>query len=186
MNLILITILCFFILKYYFNFEIINKAYIYLKYIVIVILIYLVIKYHNHPQLKQSIIQSIRKIEQVPVERGIVELENCWNSLQDLNDTINKNNTNQMNTIHQTMNTNQMNTEQNSRHKRNVTNGQKKYVAAYQQWKCGHCKQLLDASYEVDHIIALYKGGTNHLDNLVALCRNCHGNKTMKERLHLL
>ena len=70
------------------------------------------------------------------------------------------------------------------RFKRNVTNGQKKYVASIQKWKCGHCDNLLDASYEIDHIVALYKGGTNELDNLIALCRNCHGIKTMNERLN--
>ena len=69
--------------------------------------------------------------------------------------------------------------------KRSVSETKKKYVASIQKWKCGHCKKLLDASYEVDHILALYKGGTNELDNLVALCRNCHGMKTMKERLNL-
>ena len=66
---------------------------------------------------------------------------------------------------------------------RNVTGLMKKKVAANQQWKCGHCKSILDASYEVDHILALYKGGTNSESNLIALCRNCHGKKTVEERL---
>lgn len=66
---------------------------------------------------------------------------------------------------------------------RNVTALQKKKVAASQQWKCGHCMSILDASYEVDHIVALYRGGTNSETNLVALCRNCHGKKTVDERL---
>jgi len=44
---------------------------------------------------------------------------------------------------------------------------------------------ILDASYEVDHIVALYRGGTNSETNLVALCRNCHGKKTVNERLSL-
>jgi hypothetical protein len=60
----------------------------------------------------------------------------------------------------------------------------KKKVAAAQAWRCGHCKEILDASYEVDHIIALFKGGTNDEKNLIALCRNCHGKKTVIERLH--
>lgn len=66
---------------------------------------------------------------------------------------------------------------------RNVTQLMKKKVAANQQWKCGHCSTVLNASYEVDHILALYKGGTNDESNLVALCRNCHGRKTVEERL---
>ena len=59
----------------------------------------------------------------------------------------------------------------------------KKKVAASQEWKCGHCKNLFDASYEVDHIVPLFKGGSNNESNLVALCRNCHGRKTVEDRL---
>ena len=66
---------------------------------------------------------------------------------------------------------------------RNVTGLMKKKVAANQKWQCGHCRNILDASFEVDHIIALFKGGTNQESNLIALCRNCHGNKTVNERL---
>lgn len=72
----------------------------------------------------------------------------------------------------------------NSNKKRNVSESKKKYVAANQSWKCGDCKQTLDATYEVDHIIPLYKGGTNETNNLMAMCRNCHGNKTLKDRLN--
>ena len=69
------------------------------------------------------------------------------------------------------------------KHGRQVTPLLKKKVAADQEWKCGHCKILLDASYEVDHTIPLYKGGSNDEQNLVALCRNCHGKKTVADRL---
>ena len=67
--------------------------------------------------------------------------------------------------------------------KRNVNNTVKKLIAANQQWKCNKCQNLLDASYEVDHIIPLYKNGTNHVNNLQALCRNCHGKKTIIDNL---
>lgn len=67
--------------------------------------------------------------------------------------------------------------------KRKVSEQTKKYVAAKQLWKCLMCKKLLDASYEVDHRIPLYKGGTNKVDNLQALCRNCHGLKTVEDRV---
>jgi len=67
--------------------------------------------------------------------------------------------------------------------KRAVTNLMKKKVAADQGWKCSHCQQTLDESYEVDHKLALYRGGSNEVSNLEALCRNCHGKKTMNERL---
>ena len=67
--------------------------------------------------------------------------------------------------------------------KRSVSEPKKKFVASRQQWKCDHCKNILDATYEIDHIVELQHGGTNQVDNLVALCRNCHGNKTLKSHL---
>lgn len=70
-----------------------------------------------------------------------------------------------------------------SKEKRNVTGLTKKKVAASQQWKCGNCSGLLDETYEVDHRLALFKGGSNDLDNLVALCPHCHRKKTVDERI---
>ena len=67
--------------------------------------------------------------------------------------------------------------------KRSVSESNKKYIATNQKWRCAHCNNLLDNTYEVDHIIALYRGGTNDLTNLEALCRNCHGVKTFKEKM---
>ena len=67
--------------------------------------------------------------------------------------------------------------------KRCVSETKKKFVAAQQGWKCGHCNRQLPAWYEVDHILRLEHGGTNHIDNLVALCRDCHGKKTAIENL---
>lgn len=67
-------------------------------------------------------------------------------------------------------------------HARNVNGYKKRLLAAQQHWKCGHCHNLLDPAYEVDHIIALSEGGTNNDDNLICLCRNCHGKKTFTER----
>jgi|TARA_R110002072_G_scaffold286958_2_gene452128 hypothetical protein len=67
--------------------------------------------------------------------------------------------------------------------KRCVSETKKKYVAAEQGWKCGDCKKQLPAWYEVDHKVRLEYGGSNHIDNLVALCRDCHGKKTANENL---
>jgi len=70
-----------------------------------------------------------------------------------------------------------------TREKRNVTGLTKKKVAASQSWKCGNCNDTLDETYEVDHKIALFQGGTNDVTNLVALCPHCHRKKTVDERL---
>jgi hypothetical protein len=69
------------------------------------------------------------------------------------------------------------------REKRNVTGLQKKKTAADQGWRCGSCQKMLDATYEVDHRVALFQGGTNDPSNLVALCPQCHRTKTVAERL---
>lgn len=67
--------------------------------------------------------------------------------------------------------------------KRSVSETKKKYVAARQNWRCGKCQNQLSAWFEVDHKIRLEHGGGNHVDNLVALCRECHGEKTAMENL---
>ena len=67
--------------------------------------------------------------------------------------------------------------------KRSVSETKKKYVASMQDWKCGDCRQKLNAWFEVDHKTRLEYGGSNEVDNLVALCRNCHGKKTAFENM---
>ena len=67
--------------------------------------------------------------------------------------------------------------------KRSVSESKKKWVASQQQWKCGDCSNQLQAWFEVDHRVRLEHGGSNHVNNLVALCRECHGKKTMMENI---
>ena len=67
--------------------------------------------------------------------------------------------------------------------KRSVSETKKKFVAAQQNWHCGDCKKQLPAWFEVDHTIRLENGGSNHVNNLIALCRDCHGKKTAIENL---
>jgi hypothetical protein len=67
--------------------------------------------------------------------------------------------------------------------KRSVSETKKKYVAANQDWKCGHCHSQLDHTFEIDHKLRLEYGGGNDVDNLIALCRNCHGKKTASENM---
>jgi hypothetical protein len=67
--------------------------------------------------------------------------------------------------------------------KRSVSETKKKYVASLQNWKCGHCQNQLNAWFEVDHKMRLENGGGNEVDNLIALCRDCHGKKTAMENM---
>ena len=67
--------------------------------------------------------------------------------------------------------------------KRSVSETKKKFVAARQNWRCHDCQKQLPAWFEVDHTVRLEHGGSNHIDNLTALCRDCHGKKTAIENL---
>jgi len=67
--------------------------------------------------------------------------------------------------------------------KRSVSETKKKFVAARQNWHCHDCQKQLPAWFEVDHTVRLEHGGSNHIDNLTALCRDCHGKKTAIENL---
>jgi hypothetical protein len=67
--------------------------------------------------------------------------------------------------------------------KRSVSETKKKYVAASQNWHCKHCHKQLPAWFEVDHVKKLEYGGSNNIENLEALCRDCHGKKTAFENL---
>lgn len=66
---------------------------------------------------------------------------------------------------------------------RSVSEARKKAVAASQGWRCSACNDMLSATYEVDHIVELQDGGSNEISNLTAMCRNCHGEKTLQQRL---
>lgn len=67
--------------------------------------------------------------------------------------------------------------------KRSVSETKKKFVASRQGWTCNSCNKQLPAWFEVDHVIRLENGGSNNVDNLVALCRDCHGRKTAMENM---
>jgi HNH endonuclease len=67
--------------------------------------------------------------------------------------------------------------------KRSVSESKKKFVASQQDWTCHNCREKLKATFEVDHIVPLFKGGTNHIDNLRALCLECHRLHTISDKL---
>jgi hypothetical protein len=67
--------------------------------------------------------------------------------------------------------------------KRSVSETKKKYIASNQDWKCGNCNEQLDHTFEIDHKVRLEYGGSNDVQNLIALCRNCHGKKTASENM---
>ena len=58
----------------------------------------------------------------------------------------------------------------------------KKTVASNQQWCCNICKNILEETFETDHIIPIMNGGTNEQSNLQSLCPNCHRKKSLHEK----
>jgi 5-methylcytosine-specific restriction endonuclease McrA len=50
-----------------------------------------------------------------------------------------------------------------------------------QNHQCGACQKDLTDIFEIDHVVALQFGGTNLVDNLMALCCECHSKKSIKE-----
>jgi hypothetical protein len=67
--------------------------------------------------------------------------------------------------------------------KRKMSEVVKKQVAAGQKWTCWKCRDMLSSSFEVDHNVPLWKGGADAIENLRALCANCHSQKTQAEAL---
>jgi 5-methylcytosine-specific restriction endonuclease McrA/uncharacterized C2H2 Zn-finger protein len=55
-------------------------------------------------------------------------------------------------------------------------------VAAGQGWQCNMCNDMLPPSYDLDHMIPLFKGGSDAIANLQALCVPCHRAKSAGER----
>ena len=56
----------------------------------------------------------------------------------------------------------------------------KNQVARSGEWKCGICRQLLPASFEIDHIIPVCVLQRDEF--LWALCNSCHATKSRLER----
>ena len=67
--------------------------------------------------------------------------------------------------------------------KRRVSQLRKKKVAARDGWVCQRCHMLVDHTFEIDHVIPVSQGGSDHESNLRCLCRACHGIVTAEQRL---
>ena len=160
-----------------------RKYYKMITYGMIGLSLYIFIK--KHPtEAKGMVGHASDIVKYLPVDRETTDLLTPFLDFTNANQKINS----MVQPVQQTMN---FQSPQLSRmmgsglgnSKRSVSETKKKYVASQQNWKCGHCDQQLTAWFEVDHKTRLDSGGSNHVSNLVALCRDCHGKKTAMENL---
>jgi|SRR5579859_1848648 len=54
-------------------------------------------------------------------------------------------------------------------------------LAVRQKFKCVNCKCSIKEMYEVDHITALSRGGSNSIRNIQLLCVSCNRRKNAKD-----
>jgi hypothetical protein len=46
-----------------------------------------------------------------------------------------------------------------------------------QRGLCWYCDEPLDSTFEIEHVIPLSKGGTNHIENICLACKSCNRSK---------
>ena len=62
-----------------------------------------------------------------------------------------------------------------------ISQALKRSIAMSQSDKCNICHNFLKLNFHIDHILPVCDGGGNKLDNLQALCLDCHASKTRYE-----
>lgn len=67
--------------------------------------------------------------------------------------------------------------------RRKLTEAQKRKVAAAYGWTCNHCEEILASTYHIDHIVPLWEGGADAVENCQPLCVECHAVKTQEEAI---
>ena len=188
----------FIILNIYYDNKLLYKIYNYKKYYKMIFVafvglsLYLLLK-KNPKQAKDLLYNVNTYVKYAPIDKKtesfITPIINLTQkSVQNVPDNYNNNNNNNHNFNYNNFNNNNLNNNNfnnnnQKKTKRSVSETKKKYIASNQNWKCKHCYTQLNAWFEVDHIQKLGHGGTNDVNNLEALCRECHGKKTAFENL---
>ena len=146
--------------------------------------LYLLLK-RNPTQSKKMLLYTNNLIKYMPIDKNTVDM------ISPIFDFTSKAENNFMSTLNGFDNPQQQDPSIKQRFqlsgqkatKRSVSETKKKYVASIQDWKCGHCNNKLTHTFEIDHKVRLEHGGGNDPSNLVALCRECHGQKTASENM---
>ena len=146
--------------------------------------IYVLMKRNPH-QGRNMLLYANNMVKFLPIDKNSMDMLSPiidFTSNQDEDGGRSMENINDLNPSKTNMERRILNSGKNAT-KRSVSETKKKYVASQQDWKCGHCKSQLDHTFEIDHRLRLEYGGGNDVQNLIALCRNCHGKKTASENM---
>jgi 5-methylcytosine-specific restriction endonuclease McrA len=179
LEIIILFIIGFIVFNIYYDWKFIKMFYLYKKYftiavvIILGLLIYLLIK-RDPLQTKKILLYANNVVKYMPIDKKSIDV------ISPILDFTNKQNSSS--SFMTDMNTS-LNQTTIKATKRSVSETKKKYVASKQNWRCGQCNSQLNHTYEIDHRVRLEYGGSNDVNNLVALCRNCHGEKTAKENM---
>jgi hypothetical protein len=196
-EIIILAITAFFIYNTYHDGKLTklfikNKKYIQMGFFAFLgIVFYLLIK-KNPLKFKNILLHANNVVKYMPIDKSSMDmispiLDFTTNATYVNNDEGGEYNF--MNGLNQAGQVSQLSQEKrilqsgNKGTKRSVSETKKKYVASMQNWKCGECQNQLNAWFEVDHKTRLEYGGGNNVENLVALCRECHGRKTAHENM---
>ena len=174
-EILIIIITLFLVLNTYYDGKYLNILKSFKKYYKIIFILFTGLStylfFKKNPNESKSLLESFCGIiKHMPVDKESTDI------ISPLLDMFNKNEL-----LHQKKKL--LTSGKNNNSKRSVSETKKKFVASQQGWKCNSCNEQLQAWFEVDHKIRLDSGGTNNIDNLVALCRNCHGKKTALENM---
>ena len=136
--------------------------------------LYLFIKKHPN-ESKSAVLSATNLVKYMPIDSETADFITPFFSSKQNNNFNNVNVSPQMKRM---LNSGKMSVS------RSVSETKKKYVASSQGWKCASCGNMLGATFEVDHKRDLQFGGTNHVDNLAALCPNCHRDKGVLQKIN--
>ena len=158
-----------------------KKYYKMIFYAILGVSIYLLLKKNPHNG-KKMLYYANNLVKYMPIDKSSVEMFSPIFDFTSKDDSSFMESLNDIDPNSYRAEKRMLNSGKNST-KRSVSETKKKYVAANQDWKCGHCDTRLDHTFEIDHKIRLEYGGDNDVSNLIALCRNCHGKKTAMENM---
>lgn len=183
LEILFIIVTVFFAYNTYYDGKYTKMLFVYKKHfqiaviIVIGVSVYLLLK-KNPSGSKNLLLYTNNMIKFLPISKSSIEM---FSPVMDLTSSY-VNNTGMVNNLRNNSIEKIMNSGKDGG-KRSVSETKKKFIASQQNWKCGRCNNQLNAWFEVDHKIRLHDGGGNEVDNLIALCRDCHGYKTTMENM---